>query len=75
MMNFAETVKSKFKELFNEEPVIIRSPGRANLIGEHTDYNLGYVLPCAIDKAIYFAVTPRQDKSLQAVRPQHGPGL
>ena len=62
MMNFAETVKIKFKELFNEEPVIIRSPGRANLIGEHTDYNLGYVLPCAIDKAIYFAVTPRQDK-------------
>ena len=61
MMNFAEAVKIKFKELFNEEPVIVRSPGRANLIGEHTDYNLGFVLPCAIDKAIYFAVAPRRD--------------
>jgi len=61
MVNFAEAVKIKFKELFNEEPVIVRSPGRANLIGEHTDYNLGFVLPCAIDKAIYFAVAPRQD--------------
>ncbi len=63
MMNFAEAVRIKFKELFNEEPVIVRSPGRANLIGEHTDYNLGFVLPCAIDKAIYFAVAPRQDRS------------
>jgi galactokinase len=62
MFSFAEAVKIKFKELFNEEPVIVRSPGRANLIGEHTDYNLGFVLPCAIDKAIYFAVAPRQDK-------------
>jgi galactokinase len=62
MINFAEAVKIKFKELFNEEPVVVRSPGRANLIGEHTDYNLGFVLPCAIDKAIYFAVAPRQDK-------------
>ncbi len=61
MMNFAEAVKIKFKELYNGEPVIVRSPGRANLIGEHTDYNLGFVLPCAIDKAIYFAVAPRKD--------------
>ncbi len=61
MVNLAETVYAKFKELFNEEPVIVRSPGRANLIGEHTDYNLGFVLPCAIDKAIYFAVAPRED--------------
>ena len=62
MFSFADAVKIKFKELFNEDPVIVRSPGRANLIGEHTDYNLGFVLPCAIDKAIYFAVAPRQDK-------------
>jgi galactokinase len=33
-----------------------------NLIGEHTDYNLGYVLPAAIEKAIYFAITPRNDR-------------
>ncbi len=54
-------VERKFRELFNEQPLLVRSPGRANLIGEHTDYNLGYVLPCAIDKAIYFALAPRQD--------------
>jgi galactokinase len=61
MTNYTETVINKFRELFNEEPVVVRSPGRANMIGEHTDYNLGFVLPCAIDKAIFFAVTPRND--------------
>lgn len=40
---------------------MVRSPGRVNLIGEHTDYNKGFVLPAAIDKAIYFAVAPRRD--------------
>ncbi|MGK9475285.1 galactokinase [Melioribacter sp. OK-6-Me] len=59
-----ESIKEKFSELFKGEPVIIRSPGRVNLIGEHTDYNLGYVLPAAIDKAIYFAIKPRNDKRI-----------
>ncbi len=40
---------------------MVRSPGRINLIGEHTDYNEGFVLPAAVDKAIYFAVAPRND--------------
>ena len=57
-MNLAQAVGSKFNELFSGKPLIVRSPGRANLIGEHTDYNMGYVLPCAIDKAIYFAIAP-----------------
>lgn len=48
-------VKKKFDELFSTSPLIIRSPGRINLIGEHTDYNEGFVLPAAIDKEIYFA--------------------
>ena len=38
--------------------MVIRAPGRINLIGEHTDYNEGYVLPAAIDRAIYFAMAP-----------------
>ncbi|MDQ6888930.1 MAG: galactokinase [Bacteroidota bacterium] len=55
------TIREKFISLFEQEPVISRSPGRINLIGEHTDYNNGFVLPAAIDKAIYFAVNPRTD--------------
>ncbi len=49
-------IKNKFKELFSENPLLVRSPGRINLIGEHTDYNDGFVFPAAIDKEICFAV-------------------
>jgi galactokinase len=51
-------IEQKYKEIFCEDPYLIRSPGRINLIGEHTDYNEGFVLPAAIDKAIYFAIAP-----------------
>ncbi|MCD6543336.1 MAG: galactokinase [Flavobacteriaceae bacterium] len=49
-------IVNKFKELFKNEPLLVRSPGRINLIGEHTDYNDGFVFPAAIDKEIHFAV-------------------
>ncbi|MBD8488402.1 galactokinase [Echinicola sp. CAU 1574] len=49
-------IQSKFKELFDKEPIVVKSPGRINLIGEHTDYNEGFVLPAAIDKEIVIAV-------------------
>ncbi|MFA5805195.1 MAG: galactokinase [Melioribacteraceae bacterium] len=58
----SELVLQKFQELFNEKPLLVRSPGRVNLIGEHTDYNEGFVLPAAIDKAIYFAISPRDNE-------------
>lgn len=61
-MSFVERVEETFKAHFKEQPLLVRSPGRVNLIGEHTDYNMGYVLPAAIDKAIYFAITPRNDR-------------
>lgn len=54
-MNSNQIVK-KFEELFKNEPLLVRSPGRINLIGEHTDYNDGFVFPAAIDKEIHFAV-------------------
>ena len=56
-------------EQFDEVPRMFRSPGRINLIGEHTDYNGGFVLPASVDKAVYFALTPRSDDwvYLQAV--------
>jgi galactokinase len=50
------SIKDKFLELYSGEPVIVRSPGRVNLIGEHTDYNDGFVLPAAINKEIVFAL-------------------
>jgi galactokinase len=56
-----DAVSKKFHEVYREQPLIVRSPGRVNLIGEHTDYNLGYVLPAAIDKSLYIALSPRSD--------------
>ncbi len=53
-----EKIKTKFKEVFGTEPVLFRAPGRINLIGEHTDYNDGFVLPAAIDKEVIFALLP-----------------
>ncbi|MHB1686756.1 MAG: galactokinase [Ignavibacteriaceae bacterium] len=60
-MNLSGKIEKQFRELFGEEPLLVKSPGRVNLIGEHTDYNMGFVLPAAIDKAIYFAIAPRND--------------
>lgn len=50
------SVRSKFIERFQSQPLVISSPGRINLIGEHTDYNNGFVMPAAIDKGITFAI-------------------
>ena len=48
---------------FGEPPrLVVRAPGRVNLIGEHTDYNEGFVLPMAIDRATWMAVRPRKDR-------------
>lgn len=62
-MNLSKKINEKFHELFNAESYLFRSPGRVNLIGEHTDYNMGFVLPAAIDKTIYMAISPREDKN------------
>lgn len=51
-----DSVVDFFKNNYSPNPVIVRSPGRVNIIGEHTDYNLGFVLPASIEKAIYFAL-------------------
>ena len=49
-------VRNHFLEQFRTTPLMVFSPGRINLIGEHTDYNLGYALPAAVDMGIVMAV-------------------
>ncbi|HWV64567.1 galactokinase [Chitinophaga sp.] len=51
-----QATREQFIHLFEKEPLMVVSPGRINLIGEHTDYNGGFVLPAAIDKKIVYAI-------------------
>ena len=56
-------VIAAFTEQFGGQPALIaRAPGRVNLIGEHTDYNDGFVLPMAIERAVWIALRPRDDR-------------
>lgn len=58
-------VASLFEQQFGQTTTwIVRAPGRVNLIGEHTDYNEGFVLPLAIDRAIWLALRPRKDRTV-----------
>jgi len=58
-----DRVIAEFISRFGERPShVVRAPGRVNLIGEHTDYNDGFVLPMAIDRAIWIALRPRRDR-------------
>lgn len=58
----APIVQSAYARHFSTEPdITVRAPGRINVIGEHTDYNAGFVLPAAIDKAIWMAAGRRAD--------------
>jgi len=56
-----ETLQRDFREVYRQEPQISRAPGRVNLIGEHTDYNEGFVMPAAIDFYTSVAIAPRSD--------------
>ena len=57
-----QDIVTHFTERFGEAPtLVVRAPGRVNLIGEHTDYNDGYVLPLAINRAAWIALRPRGD--------------
>ena len=58
-----DRVRDEFRRRFGGEPSFIaRAPGRVNLIGDHTDYNDGFVLPMAIDRAVWLALRPRDDR-------------
>ncbi|MEJ2359488.1 MAG: galactokinase family protein, partial [Deinococcales bacterium] len=59
-------VEAVFRDRFGEAPTaVVRAPGRVNLIGEHTDYNDGFVLPMAIDREIRIALRPRTDDTVR----------
>lgn len=58
-------VKSYFEANYLKNPILIKAPGRINLIGEHTDYNQGLVLPASIEKGIYFAVSGNKENNIQ----------
>src|SRR3954467_6298835 len=60
----AEQVHGRFREKFNAQPFLFRAPGRVNLIGEHTDYNQGFVMPVAIDFDTWVAASARHDQRL-----------
>lgn len=63
-------MKDRVSEIFithfgEYPPLLVRAPGRVNLIGEHTDYNDGFVLPMAIDHAVWIALSPRPDANVR----------
>jgi galactokinase len=61
-----KNLEQSFLTHFNTKPeFIVRAPGRVNLIGEHTDYNDGFVLPMAIDRAVWIALSPRTDSQVR----------
>src|SRR6266481_1914802 len=60
----AHVLARKFAGMFGESPRIYQAPGRVNLIGEHTDYNDGLVMPAAIGFYTRASVAPRHDRKL-----------
>lgn len=56
----------KFQQFYERKPRLFRAPGRVNLIGEHTDYNGGFVLPMAIDREVGVAIAGRNDRKIRA---------
>ena len=53
-----QSIARTFKDRYGKEPLVVAAPGRVNLIGEHTDYNEGFVLPAAVDKKMFVALAP-----------------
>ncbi len=60
----AERARGIFTEFYGDKPRVFRAPGRVNLIGEHTDYNDGFVMPAAIEFYTFAAIGPRADRKL-----------
>jgi len=63
LMKINELIQ-RFERLFDDRPRIFRAPGRVNLIGEHTDYNDGFVMPAAVGFSTYVAIAPRPGRKV-----------
>src|SRR6188474_2039201 len=57
-------LSARFREMFETKPRLYRAPGRVNLIGEHTDYNDGFVMPVALDLSCWIAAAPRRGRTI-----------
>src|SRR5688500_10193180 len=62
-----EKLHNEFRALYSARPRFFRAPGRVNLIGEHTDYNDGFVMPFAIDRQAFVAGRVRDDRTINVV--------
>jgi galactokinase len=71
-MNKAHELLTSFKSRFGTGASVYRAPGRVNLIGEHTDYNEGYVLPAAIGFSCWVGIAPRDDRKLALYSESYG---
>ncbi len=72
----SEVVERDFRDVFSDDPIgIYCSPGRVNLLGEHTDYNDGFVLPAAIQFHTAVAIGSRKDNKIVAVASDHGKSM
>src|SRR5258708_37389670 len=60
----AAKLRDSFRERYGTDARVFRAPGRVNLIGEHTDYNDGFVMPAAIELNVWVAIAPRTDRKL-----------
>ena len=67
MNKIAAKIRDEFLKRYTTSPVLYFSPGRINLIGEHIDYNDGYVMPAAVDKGIYYAIAPNGTATMNFV--------
>ena len=71
--HLAQRAEDAFAQAYGYAPKLLaHAPGRVNLIGEHTDYNDGFVLPCAIDFGTAAACTPRKDKLVRVLALDQG---
>src|SRR5437773_9772925 len=67
-----DVVARDFEAAFGRAPRLYRAPGRVNLIGEHTDYNDGFVLPMALDRSTWVAAAPRDDTTIVVRSREYG---